>query len=744
MTPQQSPPSAFVRKLGRAAHSNREAWLAGQGEAFQAALNGEPLDISLGVLIRTLTGLLGDEVRAAFYLANPEGTALHHVVGMHPGYAEAVDGFPIGPESLSCGLAVHTGEPILTSDVQSEPLWKDWRWLAEKFRFRGCWSFPIHTARRRFTGSLAIYWPQPREATPHDLEIATLVTQAASIIISRHKEAEDRVRAQAAEHQQTVRLRMLWEAAATLLTADDPDAMLRSLLSKIGPQLGVDVFFNYMVNEAGDALRLASCEGIPAETAAGITRLEFGQAICGTVALQRQPIVAHDIQHSDDPKAQLVKSFGIRAYACNPLLADSTLLGTLSFASRTKDQFDPDELAFLETICQYVTVAYERLRLLHELKEADRRKDEFLATLAHELRNPLAPVRNAVHLLRLKGTDDPELRWSRDVIERQVDHLTRLIDDLLDISRITRNKLELRRQRLELTEIISGAVEASRPLIEECGHQLTVTLPEQPVYLDGDAVRLAQVFLNLLNNAAKYTERGGQIHLSADREGSDVVVSIKDNGMGIPAEILPRLFQIFFQVDRSLEKSQGGLGIGLSLVRRLVELHGGSVAALSDGAGQGSEFIVRLPVLLDPAPTKRHDPGTNGNGHATAAQRILVVDDNRDAANSLAMLLRLSGHDVHTAYDGLAGVEAAEWLRPDVVLLDIGMPKLNGYDACQRIRTQPWGRDIKLVALTGWGQEDDRARSLEAGFDGHLIKPVELNALRDLLNAPPATLTGIR
>jgi signal transduction histidine kinase/CheY-like chemotaxis protein len=438
---------------------------------------------------------------------------------------------------------------------------------------------------------------------------------------------------------------------------------------------------------------------------------------------------------------QLVKSFGIRAYACNPLMADNVLLGTLSFASRTKDRFDPDEVAFLETICHYVTMAYERLRLLHQLKGSDRRKDEFLATLAHELRNPLAPVRNAIHVLHLKGSDQPELRWCREVIARQVDHLTRLIDDLLDISRITRNKLELRKQRVELTDVINGAVETSRPHIEQCGHKLTVTLPPEPIYLNGDVVRLAQVFLNLLNNAAKYTERGGQITLTAERQGSEAVVSVKDTGVGIAADNLPRLFQIFFQADRSLEKSQGGLGIGLSLVRRLVELHGGKVEVRSPGVGKGSEFIVRLPVLVEkPKPPRSQDSVGNGTPKPMPARRILVVDDNQDAADSLAMLLRLNGNEVDTAYDGLAGVEAFERLQPDMVLLDIGMPKLNGYDACRRIRAQARDNDTVLIALTGWGQEEDRSRSVEAGFHGHLIKPVDLAALTELLaTLPPAS-----
>ena len=732
------------RKRAEAALRERETWLAGQSEALEAALHGAPLEASLRVIVRTATSLLGEDVRIAFYLADPEGSALHHVVGMPPGYAEAFDVFPIGERSMSCGLAVYTGQPIFTSDVRKEPSWKEWLWLAEKFDFRACWSIPIHTSERKFTGAFAIYWPEPREATERDLEFITQVSRAAAIIISQYKEVEDRGRAQAAERKQAERLKLLWEAAAVLLKADNADTMLRGLLGKIGSHLGVDTYFNFLVTENGDGLRLASYEGIPEETARTITRLDFGQAVCGTVALHRQPIVATHIQQSDDPKVQLVKSFGLRSYACNPLIAGDRLFGTLSFASRTRDDFDPDEIAFIETISHYATMAYERLRLLNELREADRRKDEFLATLAHELRNPLAPVRNAVQVMRFLGSGQPDLCWSRDVIERQVDHLSRLIDDLLDISRITRNKLELRRERIELTEVIKGAVEGSRPLIEQYGHQLTVSLPPRPVHLDGDVVRLAQVFLNLLNNAAKYTERGGHIWLSADVLGSEVVVSVRDTGVGIPAETLPRLFQMFYQVDHSLEKARGGLGIGLSLVRRLVDLHGGKVEARSDGVGKGSEFIVRLPLLSEQRATERSRLGLSNNGGSkpVSVHRILVVDDNRDSADSLAILLRLAGNEVHAAYDGVEGVEAAERFRPDVILLDIGMPRLNGYDACRRIRKESWGRDMIVIALTGWGQDEDRRRTLESGFDAHMVKPIDSARLMSLLASTSSARRG--
>ena len=367
------------------------------------------------------------------------------------------------------------------------------------------------------------------------------------------------------------------------------------------------------------------------------------------------------------------------------------------------------------------------------LKEADRSKDEFLATLAHELRNPLAPIRNALQILKAKGPPDPELQWARDVIDRQVQLMARLLEDLLDVSRISRNKLELRKERVELADVVEAALETSRPLIEAGGHEFTVTLPPEPIHLEADPVRLAQVFANLLNNAAKYTEDGGRIRLTAERHEGDVVVSVKDNGIGIVAEMLPRIFEIFSQSNRALARSQGGLGIGLSLVKGLVELHGGSIEVRSDGADRGSEFVVRLPVAAETPGREPARPGEDEQPKPVTKRRILIADDNRDSADSLAMLLKIMGNEVGTAYDGEQAVEAAEALRPDVVLLDIGMPKLNGYDACRRIREQPWGRGMFLIALTGWGQEEDRRRTEEAGFNHHIVKPVDPAALMKLL-----------
>ena len=370
---------------------------------------------------------------------------------------------------------------------------------------------------------------------------------------------------------------------------------------------------------------------------------------------------------------------------------------------------------------------------MEALREADRRKDEFLATLAHELRNPLAPIRNALGVLKLKGPGTPEVHWARDVIDRQMQQMTRLIEDLLDTSRIGTGKIELQRQRIELAEVVHGAVEASRPLIAQHGHELCVELPREPVYLHGDLVRLSQVFCNLLNNAARYTQQGGRIEVTGTLKASAVLVSVRDNGIGIPRDMLPKVFEMFTQVDRSLERSRGGLGIGLTLVKQLVELHGGRVEAHSAGPGHGSEFVVRLPVLAEAGTRAPATPKNAAQPLSNDGRRVLVVDDNQDAAESLAMLLRLMGLECVTAHDGLEGVKLARELRPDIVLLDIGLPGMNGYDAAAAIRAEPWGKTATLVALTGWGQSEDRRRSRAAGFDVHLVKPVATEQLVEVL-----------
>jgi signal transduction histidine kinase len=384
----------------------------------------------------------------------------------------------------------------------------------------------------------------------------------------------------------------------------------------------------------------------------------------------------------------------------------------------------------------------ERSRAEQALKEADRHKDEFLAMLAHELRNPLAPIRNAVHLMKMKAVEDPQLLVSRDIIERQLIQLSRLVDDLLDVSRITRGKINLTRQRVELRELLERAVETVTPVLESRAHTLAVEIPEKPLTIYGDPLRLTQALGNVLGNAAKYTDAGGQITVRARRRRRDVEITVRDTGIGISADVLPCIFDLFTQVDQRNGRPQGGLGIGLALVRRLVEMHDGTVTASSGGAGQGSEFVIRLPLSVERAAsgdaasdeTSEAAPAANPAAPRPLVQRrILVADDNEDARESLAALLALSGHEVFRAQDGSVALESAERHRPHVALLDIGMPYANGYEVARRIRGQPWGRDMVLVALTGWGQESDRRQSHEAGFDSHLTKPVDPDVLDELL-----------
>jgi len=1111
---------------------DRQTLQSGRREALEVALNAGPLEASLGVLARSATVVFGHDTRAAFYLANTAGTALHHVVGMDAGYAEAVDGFEIGPESLSCGLAVATGKPVLTVDVQEEPRWKAWRWLAERFDVRGCWSFPIHSSARRFVGTLAIYWRQPREATTLDVELASLLIETASAIVAHHAETEARKRAERALRASETGFRDMADSAPAMLWVTEPDGSAsfvsrgwaeytgrdqrestedqgfgwldavhpddRNAASRVfleanekrepfsndyrvrradgeyrwciaagRPRFGeggdfrgyvgsvIDVHERRQARQAlqesqaqltaelADAKLLASASGelvreenVQAvyekliDAAVSIMRSDFAslqmlhpergdggelrllafrgfdpqaarfwewvrtdsKCTCGVAlatgqrciepdvvnshfmagtadqatylqtgigAVQSTPLLSragnlvgmisthwkqpHEpaerdlrlldvlarqaadlidrkrveevLKASEERYRQLANLLPVAVYTCDasglityynqqaaqlwgrsPELGDAkerfcgsellilpdgavlphdqcpmalALRDGSSFRERAVDIRRPDgtqvsvrvnidpirdgsgrivgainvfhdvtdlrraeaAVASLAAIVQSSTDAIismdlngvitswnegaerlfgyparesvgrpvtmlippdrvreeadilaritrgeriehfetrrqskegspldvsltvspiknpdgrivgaskiarditERVQAQESLREADRRKDEFLAMLAHELRGPLAPLRYVLEIMK-RSEGDPELLGrARDSMDRQLAQLVRLVDDLLDVSRISRGRLELKRERVELASVLQQAVEACRPLAEIAGVDLIVTLPREPMYLHADAVRLAQVVGNLLHNSCKYSESGSRVWLTADREGAYVALKVKDTGVGIPPEKLNGIFEMFAQVDQSLTRSQGGLGIGLTLVKQLVEMHEGSVAAFSDGPNTGSEFVIRLPLLSE-EPDARVTPQPSVEEQRGSRRQILVVDDNVDSAESLALLLRMTGNETHTHHDGLAAIEAAERLRPDVALLDLGMPKLDGYEACRRIRAQPWGKDIRLVALTGWGQEEDRRRSREAGFDAHLVKPVDFGVLNDLL-----------
>src|ERR1051326_647410 len=386
-----------------------------------------------------------------------------------------------------------------------------------------------------------------------------------------------------------------------------------------------------------------------------------------------------------------------------------------------------------------------RKRLEEELLESDRRKDQFLATLAHELRNPLAPIRYAVNVLQFKGPPTPELGWATEVIERQTQHMSRLIDDLLDVNRITRNALELRKENVELSSVINPAVEASRPLIEQNRQELTITFPDETIHLQGDPVRLAQVFSNLLNNASKYTKTpegsAGKISVTAERDGLTAIITVRDSGIGIAPQMLPKVFEMFTQVGRSIGQSEGGLGIGLALAKSLVEMHGGAIEVRSEGLGKGSEFVVRLP--LNETLTPASEPKVTSEVPASGKHRILIADHHPDVLESFEVMLQMLGHDVATACDGIEVLEKAAQFRPEVIVLDLGMPHLDGLETARRLRQQPWGRDAVLIAVTGWGHEKDKKQSAEAGFDLHLVKPIDAMTMLKHLDKPPSRMTSI-
>ncbi len=542
--------------------------------------------------------------------------------------------------------------------------------------------------------------------------------------------------------------RYLAEASAALASVVDYESTLQKVANLAVPYFAdwsaVDV-----ANDDGGLRRLAVAHQDADKVAlAHALMREYPpdpEAPSGALAVLRtgQPEIVGEITDDmlvqgakDEHHLHLIRSLSLKSYICVPLVVSGNPLGVLTFATAESGRkYTDTDLALAVDLAHRAAVAVENTRLYQALRETDRRKDEFLATLAHELRNPLAPIRNSLQILKMPRVDAEMVERSRDMMERQVHHLVRLVDDLLDVSRVMRGKIELRREKVELATIVARAVEMVQPLVDAQGHQLSVRISPESLLLDGDPVRLAQVVGNLLTNAAKYSESGGRIWLTANRDGDVAVLRVRDSGIGIAPQMLPRIFELFVQVDHASTKAQGGLGIGLTLVKNLVEMHNGTVEARSEGLAKGSEFVVRLPLLaqgLDQNPgratTEQSQEPPPPSGH-----RLLVVDDNRDAANSLAMLLRLQGHEVRVAYSGMAALEVTKTYAADMVFLDIGMPGMDGYEVARRMRQRPGLEKVVLAALTGWGQQEDRRRTAEAGFNHHLVKPPEPQVLESLL-----------
>ena len=504
-------------------------------------------------------------------------------------------------------------------------------------------------------------------------------------------------------------------------------------------------FFYNRLDDKGETYWLYTISGVPREdfakfpmprNTAVFAPTFSGQGIVRSDDILKDPRYGRNEPYHGMPKGHLP----VRSYLAVPVVSRSgEVLGGLFFGHPEPAIFTDRSERLVAGIASQAAIAIDNARLFQAVRDADRRKDEFLATLAHELRNPLAPIRNAVEILRLSEADPVASASARQLLERQLKQLVRLIDDLLDVSRITQGRLELRKEKLDLSVALRMAIETSRPLIESRRHTLHVSAQPDTVVVDADAARVAQVFANLLNNSAKYSRPGSSITASLAREGEHAVVTVADNGVGIPQAMLSRVFEMFERVDREPGSPQDGLGIGLTLVRRLVELHGGTVTAQSDGLNCGSTFIVRLPLAQGahvPQETRSTPAEAGDSGDSGARRKILVVDDNRDSAMSLSLLLELDGHEVRRAYDGVEALEIAEDFRPEITLLDIGMPRLDGYGAARELRRRDWARDSLLVALTGWGQQEDKRLAREAGFDHHMVKPVDPDALRRLLVEP--------
>ena len=545
------------------------------------------------------------------------------------------------------------------------------------------------------------------------------------------------------------------EAIKFLTDASGPLAALvdyESTLSKVA-QLSVPFLADWctvdLLDAQGALHRKATAHADPAKIKA-VEALELyppanrearhGPAlVASTDRSELIPIVSPEILaelQPDEEKQQQLRALGLRSAMSVPLEIHGRILGVMSLVSaESGHQYGPSDLAIAEDLARRAAIAIENARLYAEAKDADRRKDEFLAMLAHELRNPLAPIRSGLDLLEMEGIDGDTAVWARNMMKHQVEHLVRLVDDLLDVSRIMRGKVQLRKESIQIADAVSRGIETTRPLIESQGHELIVSVPTEPIWIDADPVRLAQVIANLLNNAAKYSDKRGHIWITAERQADEAIIEVRDDGVGIEKDLLPKVFDLFTQADRSAGRSQGGLGIGLTLVRNLVEMHGGTVEARSEGPGRGSQFTVRLPVMT-PAPrgTGHQESGklSMGDGHGPR-HRVLVVDDNAAAARLLSEIVTRWNHEVRVAYDGETALEVAKNYHPNIVLLDIGLPGMNGYQVAMQLRDQPEFERAMLVAVTGYGQEEDRRRSREAGFNHHLVKPVAPEMLHKLL-----------
>ncbi len=676
-----------------------------QAALLEGVAHGRPRDDLLGIMCQAVNEL-ADGPRAAVLLANERGTGVSEVIspGLDPELRRAL--VEQGDRAAAC---LHAA-PILGRDA-------------------------------RTIGAVALVAPVARSATQWEVRLTGIAASIATVLFERDRAQQELHRNQERLADETDALVRLHAASRRLWSARSVSEGLEEMLDAVITLLSADMGNFQMMDPARHILVMAAQRGFSPAYLELFAEVKGDEdSACARVLRSGERVVIEDTETDElyAPYRAMAKKMGYRTVVATPLIGrDGSILGVLSAHFREPRTFDEQELRRLDLFIRQAVDFVERVAVETRLRDADRRKDEFLATLAHELRNPLAPMRSAIGLLRLSDTPETRAR-ALDIMDRQVGHMVRLIDDLMDVGRITRDKLELRKEPVDLRTVLRHVVESAVPMLHGARQVLDVDVPDMPMPLLADPARLAQVFGNLVTNASKYSPEGRPITIEAVREGEEAVVRVRDQGAGIPPEKLEKVFEMFTQVEPAARRSHGGLGIGLTLARRLVTLHGGTLTASSPGKGQGSTFEVRLPLTeaaVDPEPQ-------SAPRQATSSRRVLVVDDNRDAAMTLAALLQQAGHSTEVAYDGRQAILMAATSTPEVVVLDLGMPGMNGYDVCRRLRAEPWAAGMRIIALTGWGQEADKRKSRAAGFDYHLVKPVTTEELLDAFETVPAPHAG--
>jgi signal transduction histidine kinase/DNA-binding response OmpR family regulator len=727
-----------------------EARLAAESEALARLNNAssrlwrlQTLEEGLNEMLAATIQLLGADKGHVQILAAERGVL--HIVAQRGFETDFLDFFrEVSIEDDSaCGQALRSGKRILIEDIESEPSYAPYRQIARAAGYRAVQSTPLLSPDGTLLGMLSTYCCLPQRPGDTELRCLDLYARQAADFIERCQTDQALRESRAQLQEELSDTQLLQSVSAELLHENDIQILYEKIIDAASKIMRSDYASMHMLHPEqghGGELQLLAYRGFNSQTAKfwEWVSAESSGSTCGMALSAGRRAIATDVeqcgclQSAGDPTACL--QTGICACQRTPLYSRrGKLVGILSTHWRQPHQLSERDWHLLDILARQAADLIDRKWAEEALRLADRRKDEFLAMLAHELRNPLAPISNALHILRM-----PNFQGSTtgllDMMERQTTHLVRLVDDLLEISRVTTGKIELKKERSDLAAILSHAQESTRQAIQNAHLQLTVSLPPERLMLDADPVRLTQVFANLLNNAAKYTDAGGRIAIHAERKNSEAVVSVRDTGIGISSDMLPRVFDLFTQVDQMLDRARGGLGIGLALVRSLVELHGGRVEARSDGLGQGSEFVVHL--LL--AKIESADLVVNEKSPLPLSPvRILVTDDHTDAADSLALMLTSWGNEVRVAYNGPATLELISSFVPAVVLLDLGMPGMSGYEVAGHIRQSPDHENMRLIALTGWGQLEDRRRTREAGFDHHLTKPVDIHELQKLLALSP-------